>query len=69
MINGFYLYIHEELECFVYSDIIPRTDDVIEYNDTLYTVVTVTHEIQKDKDEGDATIAYRLKRCRVYVII
>jgi len=69
MINGFYLYIHEELETFIYSDIIPRTNDVIDYNDKLYTVVTVAHEIQRDKDEGDATIKHRLKCCKVYVII
>ncbi len=68
MINGFYLYIHDRLETFIYSDIIPRTNDVIEYTDILYNVVTVTHEIQRDKDEGDATRAYRLTRCKIYVV-
>lgn len=69
MINGFYLYIHEQLESFIYSDVIPRTNDVIEYNNCLYTVVTVRYDILQDKDEGDASFNKRITSCRVYVII
>lgn len=69
MIDGFYLYIHEEYKSFIYSNVIPRNNDVIEYDDKLYTVVTVKYKILKDDDNGDATDRKRIKYCEVYVII
>ena len=69
MIEGFYLYIHEQYEGFIYSNVIPKNNDVIDYNNKLYTVVTVKYKISKDEDKGDATDIKRIKCCEVYVII
>jgi len=69
MLEGFYLYIHEQYEGFIYSNIIPRNNDVIEYNNSLYTVATVKYKISKDKDNGDATDIKRINCCKVYCII
>ena len=69
MLEGFYLYINKEYECFIYSNVIPGNNDIIDYDNKLYTVVTVKYKILKDKDEGDATDIKRVKYCEVYVII
>lgn len=69
MLEGFYLYIDKEYEDFIRSNVIPKNNDIIDYNNKLYTVVTVKYKILKDKDKGDATDIKRIKYCEVHVII
>lgn len=69
MLEGFYLYIQEQYKGFIRSNVIPRNNDVIDYDNKLYTVVTVKYKISKDKDNGDAIDIKRIKYCDVYAII
>lgn len=66
--DGFYLYINGILETFIHSNIIPRPNEMLEYNDKLYFIKTIKYCISKDKIIGDATINYKVKSCIVYVI-